>query len=64
MTDESSVISGANVTDHHIAMIRDDGAIQTEIHTCKTTAILASIAKLNSSQDLLVNKFFPSVEKN
>ena len=34
MTDESSVISGANITDHHIAMVRDDVIIQTQIYTC------------------------------
>ena len=34
MTDESSVISGANITDHHIAMVRDDDTIQTQVHTC------------------------------
>ena len=34
MTDESSVISGANITDHHIAMVRDDVIIETEVYTC------------------------------
>ena len=34
MTDESSVISGANITDHHIAMVRDDTIIYTEVHIC------------------------------
>ena len=33
MTDESSVISGANITDHHIAMVRDDVVVQTEVYT-------------------------------
>ena len=33
MTDESSVISRANITDHHIAMVRDDVIIQTEVCT-------------------------------
>ena len=32
MTDESSVISGANTTDRHIAMVRDDDIIQTEVY--------------------------------
>ena len=34
-TEESSVVSGANITDHHIAMIRNDVTIQTEIYTYK-----------------------------
>ena len=34
MTDESSVIRGANITDQHIAMVRDDVIVQTEVYTC------------------------------
>ena len=37
MTDESSIISGANITDHHIAMVRDDSIVETDIYTCTIT---------------------------
>ena len=33
MTDESSLISEANITDHHIAMVRDDIIIKTGVYT-------------------------------
>ena len=33
ITDESSAISGTNITDHHIAMVRDEVSIQTERNT-------------------------------
>ena len=33
ITDESSVISGANISDYHIAMVRDEVSIQTESNT-------------------------------
>ena len=32
ITDESSAISGANITDHHIAMVRDVATIQSKIY--------------------------------
>ena len=33
MTEQSIVVSGANITDHHIGMIRNEVTIQTEIYT-------------------------------
>ena len=34
MTEKSSGVRGANITDLHIAMVRDDFAIQTEVDIC------------------------------
>ena len=39
MTDESSVISGTNITDHHIAMIWDDVIIETEVYIYVTSQV-------------------------
>ena len=39
MTDKSSVIGGANISDHHIAMVRDNAIIKTEVYTCTRTSI-------------------------
>ena len=38
MTEESSVDSGANITDHHIAMIRNDVITQTKVYICKCSS--------------------------
>ena len=34
ITEQSSSLSGANVTDYHIGMVGDDGTSQTEEYTC------------------------------
>ena len=34
ITEQSSAISGTNITDYHIAMVGDDGTFQTEEYTC------------------------------
>ena len=49
ITDESSFISGANTTDHHIAMVRDVVTIQSKIHTyrvCIRHSTVAIVSKL------------------
>ena len=45
MTDESSVISEANITDHHIGKVRDDNIIETEVYTYMHIIILIIFAK-------------------